>query len=240
MCYSKSLTKGEEEIKEHFGRNFEVPLLYEPYYWISGFQHPNVFIIPQDDSKNIWPAMWGLVPDYAMGDPVAFYKKVNTLNAKSEQVYNARSYKKSIVDKRCLIIADGFFEPHHYNENSYPHYCRLKNRSLFAFAGIYTKLDEELYSCSIITLPANNFFSEIHNKRERMPLVLDLGFEEEWIRPDLNKPQIKELMRVGFTKEEFEAYPVTRGLNKPKINNNVPQSIVKVDYPELGAQQSLF
>lgn len=240
MCYSKSLTKSETEIEEHFERQFEIPLLFEPYYWLSGFDHPNVFIIPLDDPNAIWPATWGLIPEFGMDSPEQFRKKANTLNAKSEQVYNTRSYRKSIPDKRCLIIADGFYEPHHYNENSYPHYCRLKDKSLFTFAGIYTKLDEELYTCSILTVEANTFFGEIHNVRKRMPLVLDSEFENEWIRPDLEKHHIEELMRVGFIKSDFEAYPVNRNLYKTGFDKNTNKAIEKIDYPELGSQTSLF
>ncbi|MGS0527013.1 SOS response-associated peptidase [Zobellia nedashkovskayae] len=240
MCYSTSLAKSEKVIEEHFNKEFEVPLLYEPYYFISGFQHPNVFIIPQDDSKVIWPSIWGLIPEFAMNDLEGFRAKANTLNAKGETVYNTRSFKKSIENQRCLIIADGFYEPHDYNGISYPHYCRLKDYSLFTFAGIYTKLDEELYTCSILTIEANDFFSKIHNKKKRMPLVLDTDFEEEWLRDDLNENHVKELIKSGFTTEDFEAYPVTRNLNFKNFEKNTVQSIQPVHYPELGQQQTLF
>ena len=240
MCYSKSLTKTEEVVEEHFEREFEVPLLYEPYYYISGFQHPNVYIIAQDDSKVIWPAMWGLIPEFAMDYADEFRAKANTLNAKGETVFNTRSFKDSIENQRCLVIADGFYESHHYNGTSYPHYCKLKDHALFTFAGIYTKLDEELYTCSILTIEANNFFSEINNKKKRMPLVLDNEFQEEWLRNDLNEKHIKELINSGFTTDDFEAYPVTKNLYSKNFNQNSVEAIQKVIYPELGQQQSLF
>jgi len=240
MCYSKSLTREEHYIEEYFQRKFEIPLLYQPYYWASGFDHPNVFIIPQDVPESIWPSIWGLVPGFAMDNPEAFRQKVNTLNAKGETVFSTRSYRDSIAERRCLIIADGFYEPHHYNGISYPHYCKLRDRSLFVFAGIYTKMDEELYTCSILTVEANDFFAEIHNSKQRMPLVLDTEFEEEWIRPDLQKNHVEELIRAGFTKDEFEAYTVTRNMYAKDYQKNTPEAIRKVDYPELGRQQRLF
>lgn len=240
MCYSTSLRKKEKEIEKRFYAEMEIPLLYEPYYYQSGFEHKNLFIIPQDYPEEIYPAMWGLVPEFGKNDIEEFYKGYNTLNARSENVFGSRTYKNSIRDKRCLIIADGFFEPHYENNISYPHFCHLRDDSLFAFAGIYTEIDDAVYSCSILTIKANDFFAEVHNKKKRMPLVLNDEFEEEWLRKDLTEANIMELMRVGFTSDEFEAYPVTRDLNKRGEPKDVPWAISKVDYPELGQQGSLF
>ena len=73
-----------------------------------------------------------------------------------------------------------------------------------------------------------------------MPLVLDEEFEEEWLRNDLGRPHIEELMRVGFTTKEFEAYSVTRNLYKPNYERNAPEAIKFVDYSELNQHGSLF
>lgn len=60
------------------------------------------------------------------------------------------------------------------------------------------------------------------------------------MRNDLSENNIKELIRVGFTTDEFEAYPVSRDLNKRGKPKDVPWAISKFDYPELGAQNTLF
>lgn len=184
--------------------------------------------------------MWGLVPSFALKNIPKYYKDYNTLNARSENIFTSRTYKGAIRDRRCLIIADGFFEPHHRDNVSYPHFCHLKDDSLFAFAGIYSEIDDGVYSCSILTTAANDFFAEIHNVKKRMPLVLNDQFEEEWLRNDLTEPNIKELMRVGFTTDEFEAYPVSKDLYKKKEPKDVPWAVSKVEYPELGGQNTLF
>jgi len=240
MCYSVSLRKKEEEIEARFSAQMQVPLLYQPYYYQSGFHRGNLFIIPQDYPNEILPAMWGLIPNHEALDIEGFRKKYNTLNAKSETVFNSRTYSDSIKEKRCLILADGFFEPHKYNNNSYPYFCHQKEHSLFAFAGIYTQLDDELFSCSILTQKANDFFAEIHNEKKRMPLVLDSDFESQWLRNDLSSQKVKSLIKVGFTKDEFYAYTVSKDLFKPKHNSNTRASLIPVEYPELGSQQSLF
>lgn len=240
MCYSVSLRKKEKKIEERFSAEMQVPLLYEPYYHQSGFHRGNLFIVPQDSPNEIVPAMWGLIPQHEALDIEGFRKKYNTLNAKSETVFNSRTYRDSIKEKRCLILADGFFEPHKYNDSSYPYFCHLKDDSLFAFAGIYTQLDDQLFSCSILTQKANDFFAEIHNEKKRMPLVLDSDFEWEWLRDDLSAEKVKSLIKVGFTKDEFDAYTVSKDLYKPKHQRNTAASLARVDYPELGSQKSLF
>lgn len=240
MCYATSLRKPEKEIEERFYATQRINFLYEPYYHQSGFDHSNLFIIPQEYPEEIYPAMWGLVPDFALKNIPEFYKDYNTLNARSEKIFASRVYGEPIRNKRCLVIADGFFEPHYYNNTSYPHFCHLKDDSLFAFAGICSEIDDAVYSCSILTVEANDFFAEVHNVKKRMPLVLDREFEEEWLRNDLSENNIKELIRVGFTTDEFEAYPVSRDLNKRGKPKDVPWAISKFDYPELGAQNTLF
>ena len=240
MCYSTTLRKKEKEIERMTRKSFQVPFEYKPYYRANGFTYPNLYILKMDEPENIYPAMWGLVPQFGMKDIPEFQKKYNTLNAKSETILTSNTYKHSTADKRCLILADGFHEPHEVNGNSYPYFCHYKDDSLFYFAGLYTEIDNEFLSCTILTMPANEQFEQIHNKKKRQPLILDTEFESDWLRHDLNPNGIKELTKVGFTTKEIEAYPVSRDLYKRDIDTNAPLAITKVDYPDLNEQGSLF
>ncbi len=240
MCYSAALRANVTTVQDHFKVAMQPEFQFEPYYHLNGFTHQNLYIIPQGRAGELVPAMWGLVPDYGVRDPQGFYKKYNTLNAKSETVFKSNTFKKSIWEKRCLIVADGFYEPHHKDKNSFPFFCQYPDEGLFAFAGIYNDLDTDVFSCSIITAAANPFFEKIHNKRKRMPLVLDRSFEQQWIQQDLEEPHIKELMKIGFTTKEFEAYPVTKAIYKRGVDTNTPEIVQKVHYPELNDQASLF
>ncbi len=236
MCYSTSLRKSEDQLSDHQLRDFEVHFEYRPHYFQSGFDHPNLYVITQDEPATIWPAIWGFVPSSAMENIDQFYKDYNTLNARSEDIFESRTYGGAIRNKRCLIIADGFFEPHRVDKGSYPYFCHYVNDRAFCFAGVYSELDDKLFSCSILTTEANPFFEHIHNVKKGMPLVLDTEFEEEWIRSDLSEGKIKELMRFGFTKEEFEAYPVTRKLYSKGFEKNRPLAIERKEHPQGGSQ----
>ena len=175
-----------------------------------------------------------------MEDIAAFRKKYNTLNAKSETLFSSGTYKKSAADKRCLILADGFFEPHKEGKVSIPNFCYIPTdaypdgRDLFVFAGIYNEIDTDAYSCSIITKEANDFFAEVHNVKKRMPLVLDEGLFKEWFHDGLTESHVSELMEHGFTGKEFKAHPVSRDLYKRGVDTNTASML------EPAAPETLF
>ena len=94
MCYSTTLTKSETEIEKETKREFRYPMEYKPYFFQSAFNHENLYIIPQKEPKLIRPAMWGLVPKWAMkGDVSEFLKKNYTNNARSESIFEKKSFQ---------------------------------------------------------------------------------------------------------------------------------------------------
>ncbi len=238
MCFDISSTKIKQMVKKNqnalFYKNFD----YEPFYHANGFQHPTVSIIKLGEPHTIYPSTWGLVPDWGLDDVTSFRKKYNTLNAKSETLFTSNMYKESALEKRCLIIADGFFEPHRSYDESIPYYCYIPStefsdgRDIFVFTGIYNELSG-VSSCSIITTEANDYFAEIHNIRKRMPIVLDDNLKGEWLNEKINKSQITEIMNDGFTKKEFKAHSVSKGLYQKKANTNISSILDQVNYNTL-------
>ncbi len=235
MCYSTALRKKREEIEAKVFAQMTIPMEYEPYFHLNGFTFENLQIIKMDEPDLIYPASWGFVADWGIDNISAFRKKYNTLNAKSETLLTSGMYKDSARDKRCLIIADGFFEPTHIGGVAVPHFCYQPTNEyedgsdIFVFAGIYNEIQEDAYTASIITTEANEFFAKVHNKRKRMPLVLDETFVDEWLSDGLNDSQLNELLAVGFTRDEFKAHPVSRDLYKKGINTNKPYIVESVD-----------
>ncbi|MGE5944080.1 MAG: SOS response-associated peptidase [Flavobacteriales bacterium] len=239
MCYDISLTKEEKAIEERFKVAADYSMsVYQPFYHRSAFDKDFIYIIKSEEPYNFFPAYWGLMPE---SEPIhlrnEFLKKYMTFNARAEDLSESKLYSKSLQYQRCLIIADGFFEPHSFNGKNYPHYIKYKNNGLFAFAGIYTELDDGLYTATLITTLANDYFKQIHNKKNnkgqyRMPLVLDENDEADWLDANLSFQEVNELL-FTFTHHEFESYPVTQDVMNRRKETNTKVAITKKYYPEL-------
>ncbi|MBZ9629812.1 SOS response-associated peptidase [Salegentibacter sp. LM13S] len=213
MCYETSLTKSLDYIEENKGVELLYYGTYEPYYHVSGYTHPNLFCLPIEDPSHIYPMeWWGLLPNKPDLDIINFRQAYNTLIAKGENLMKSKTNREPARNRRCLILADGFFEPHYPNNNfkasPVPKYCFLEGRKLFCIAGIYNDFDDEYWNVSLVTTQANDVFSKINNKEKRMPLVLDPTFEDEWLRKDLADKSILELVKHGFIREEFKSHTV--------------------------------
>jgi putative SOS response-associated peptidase YedK len=233
MCYHISNTKPARKLEDFFDVKFNKDVVYEPNYHLNGFDNRFVYIIPQEnESAVIKPAKWGLLPEN-LENSVDFKKRFNTLNAKSESLFTSNLWKEPIANRRCLILADGFFESKQIGKNKIPHYIRLKNQEPFAFAGIYNGHQNGVFSCSIITKKANSFMAEIHNSKKRMPLILDASFQKEWINPSLSKKNITEIIEKGFMTKEFEAYTVSKDITSSRKNSNTIHILKPYYYPEL-------
>jgi putative SOS response-associated peptidase YedK len=239
MCYANALRKSEQQLPELLNTklkgNIIMPTHYQPTYHLNAFTNGILYMIPMEEPTQLFPAHWGLVPHWAKNDPKVFWaKSANTLNARSETLFEKASFEPSARTKRCLILSDGFFEPHYVNNIAKPYFCYQPNTTfpegdLFCFAGLYSELDNAAFSTTIITTEANGFFTEIHNKKKRMPLVLDEALFGAWLDPLLKETDLKEVMRKGFTEKPFKAHEVSRDLYRNPIVSNKPYIVEPVE-----------
>jgi putative SOS response-associated peptidase YedK len=239
MCYANALRKSEKQLPELLNPKLKgklsKPSSYQPTYHLNAFTNGLLYIITMDEPAHIRPAHWGLVPHWATKDPEGFWaKSANTLNARSETLFEKASFEPSAREKRCLILSDGFFEPQHVNNIAKPYFCyqprsTFPEGDLFCFAGLYSELDNDTFSTTIITTEANPFFAEIHNKKKRMPLVLAESLYSSWLDSRLNQADVKELMFEGFTTKNFTAHEVSRDLYRKNIDTNKPYIIEAVE-----------
>lgn len=239
MCFTKSNTKSAEENENRFNASFITPEIYQPYYARSGYSNDYLYIIKQGEKEIINPAYWGLLPEHLTIDKrIEYLTQRKTYNARSESIISRRNNASNFIrTQRCIILSDGIFEPHDRPDISYPHYIKYEDHSLFAMAGVYSELDDGLYTTTIITREANPYFAKIHNRLKegtfRMPLILNKENESDWLSGWLNMKDITELMN-SFTTKRFVDYPVRKKRGKPM---NEAEGIEPFYYPE---QQSLF
>ena len=127
---------------------------------------------------------WGLIPFWAKNDTL----KKSTLNARIETLAEKPAFRNS-VENRCLVIANGYYEWQWLDEKGKQKQKYLitpAKEELFAFAGIYSRWKDpqtgnDINTYSIVTTRANELMSEIHNNKERMPVILRPTDRQAWL-----------------------------------------------------------
>ena len=178
------------------------------------------------------PLDWGLVPHWA-DDPAIGNKMIN---ARSETVATKPAFRDALRRRRCLVLADGFYEWQRQGSAKQPYYIRLKDQAPFAFAGLWDRWDKLgtlIESCTIITTTANDVLRPLH---ERMPVILNRQQCAAWLAEGaLETPALQALLQP-FPAEYMTAYPVGTVVNSPR--HDVPQCIEPAAKGKV--QQSLF
>ena len=170
--------------------------------------------------------VWGLLPAHS-SDGKRF------INARAETIETRASFSESFRRRRCLILADGFFEWKQSFGAKQPHYIHMTDESAFAFAGIWDVFGNEGPSCAIITTTANETLKPIH---ERMPVILCPDTYSVWLNPQTPFAELRKLL-VPFAAATMSSYPVSRLVNS--VQNDNPELIKREDN-EVGTNLTLF
>ena len=164
-------------------------------------------VILNTDPKHIELAHWGIIPVW---DKTG---KKTIINARKDSLEKP-TFKKSFYERRCLVLADGFYEWMNVpgQKIKRPFRFLLKSEEPFAFAGIW-KADEEENEphCAFITTDANGIVGKVH---DRMPAILTPEAEREWLNLDTPPEQALELLQP-YPDSQMQAYEVSRLVNSP-------------------------
>ncbi|MEC5424176.1 SOS response-associated peptidase [Virgibacillus sp. C22-A2] len=213
MCGRYTLLADELEIIKEFDLQQHIDS-YQTSYNIAPGQ--NVLAVIHDGKqKRAGYLRWGLVPSWAKDEKIGY----KMINARSETAHEKPSFKKLMARKRCLIIADSFYEWKKTEQGKQPKRIQLSNRKLFAFAGLWDKWEQqehELFTCTVLTKDANEFMRDIHH---RMPIILPKDKEDEWIKPQNQQPIEAHQFLQSLTDEKFNAYNVPIYVNSAKNND---------------------
>jgi len=224
MCGRITLTTDKDDLQSRFGYVNPSGDLFTPRYNIAPSQ--NCPIVTVNEDKRVLIMMrWGLVPFWAK-DVKSGY---NLINAKAETLKEKASFRTPFKKKRCLVLADGFYEWTHSEKKGakQPYRFVLKNRQPFAFAGLWDEWNnpegEKLLTFTIITTTANELMESIH---DRMPVILHEKDEGMWLDPQLADTDKLSPLLKPYPSKEMEAYKVSTFVNSPK--NNSPKCIEPV------------
>src|SRR3954465_13778582 len=184
MCGRFTLTTSIDEIIDRFDiQSFLNEELYAPSYNIAPSQL--VLAVINDGSSNRMGFLkWGLVPPWANDTSIGN----KMINARAETISEKPSFRNAFNKKRCLVIADSFFEwKRHEDKSKTPMRIKLKSDDLFAMAGIWESWKspegKTLYTCSVITTEPNELMKDIH---DRMPVILKPDDEKIWLDPSVS------------------------------------------------------
>jgi putative SOS response-associated peptidase YedK len=148
-------------------------------------------VIRDGDVNTLVDFRWGLIPSWAR-DPSIGNKM---FNARSETIVEKPSFREAFKKRRCLIVADGFYEWQKSEKGKKPFHFSLRSAAPFGFAGLYeTWMSPEnrpVKTCTIITTDANDLLRPIH---DRMPVIVPKDKEALWMDPGARDP--KELAAI--------------------------------------------
>lgn len=216
MCGRFTLTDEIINLQSHF--QFEYYEETVPRYNIAPGQ--DILTIVSDGKNRIGSNMkWGFVPYWAEDKKIGY----KMINARAETIETKPSFKHSFRRKRCLILADGFYEWKKTADGKQPYRFVMKDGKTFAFAGLWEswhKGNEQLVSCTIITTGPNELTSDVHN---RMPVILPQHTYDTWLNPKFEDVGELKMLLKPYPAQEMDKYEVSTLVNAAK--NDHPELI---------------
>ena len=209
MCSRYSLTSPPEAVRAYFGYR-DTPN-FPPRYNIAPTQPVAVVRLNREGERQFRLMRWGLLPSFVK-DPKQF---PTLINARAEEVLDKPSFRHAMRYRRCLVVADGFYEWTGPKGKRRPFLLRPREPQLIAFAGIYERWrdqDGEIDTVAILTCPANRTVAALH---DRMPVVLPFEHFEAWLHVKTTPAEAALALLRPAADDLFETIEM-----HPKINDS--------------------
>lgn len=134
-----------------------------------------VHVILNDGQRRLAQMRWGFIPHW--------YKAPNDgpllINARAETIAEKPAFRSACRERRCLILASGFYEWTRTQTERLPWYITRADNGPLIFAGIWQDWGVDAWrTCAIVTTGANQPMSAIHH---RMPVVLEPEEVSLWL-----------------------------------------------------------
>lgn len=243
LKYAKHRNDDPEHIVELEKLLEELSPLVKPYYQVSGFSHPNLIVFTNENPMTPQAMKWGLIPSWVKDKKTAITISNQTLNARSETIFEKPSFRTPARKKRCLIYLDAFYEHHFKFGKTYPFHISMADDSPLVIAGLWDEwIDKEtgelVKTVSIVTCVGNDNLKRIHNNPKaegpRMPVILTKENQDHWLK-ELSKETTEEnilQLAIPFPDEKLKYYTVNKILGKNTLGN-IPQAEQEYLYPEI-------
>lgn len=162
-----------------------------------------------DGQREIVTLRWGLVPFWAKDPSIGS----RMINARAETVAEKPAFRAAYRRRRCLVLADGFYEWRRDGDRKTPYFITLESGEPFALAGLWEHWEsrdtgEVIDSATLITTAANDFMAKLHH---RMPMVLAPARAGDWLGGD-----VEMVARATADSPKLKAWPVDRRVNNAR------------------------
>jgi putative SOS response-associated peptidase YedK len=218
MCGRFTLRSPGEAVAEAFALP-EAPDLLPRFNIAPGESVAVVRQKPQAERRELTYLRWGLVPAWAddpsIGDRLA--------NARSETAATKPSFRRAFQSRRCLVVADGFYEWQRTTGRKQPYFVGLRSDRPFGLAGLWERWEkggEPVESCTVLTTGANELMRPIHG---RMPVIIPPDQYGLWLDPGCHDTAKLAKLLLPYPSTPMLAYRVSTVVNNPK--NDVPQCV---------------
>lgn len=219
MCGRFTLTDPDADLAVQFNLP-EIPDL-RPRYNIAPTQPvAAIRVSSRGPDREMVLLHWGLIPFWAQDPGMG----ARLINARSETAAEKPAFRAAFRKRRCLVVADGFYEWQKQNGTKQPFYIRLRGSRPFAFAGLWERWEgadaSVIESCTLLTTQPNDLLRPVHN---RMPVILQPKDYDLWLDPDVQQADLLQPLLRPYRAAEMAAYPVSRWVNSPA--NDDPRCI---------------
>jgi putative SOS response-associated peptidase YedK len=236
MCGRMTLTRSGSEIAEYFAlvsaSSSEHEIVAEmdgtplrPRFNVAPSQSVATILHSSEGVSGLHWKQWGLVPSWSK-DPRMGGR---LFNARSETASGKPSFRAAWKRRRCLVVADGFYEWTPRNRDHQPYHFRRGDSSLMAFAGLYEEWrgegGEVIESCTVLTTAASADLEGVHH---RMPVIMAAENFETWLRQGSDLEALQELMQSAPT-GTLVRQAVGRAVNSPRHDDPSCLSPVSTD-----------
>jgi len=204
---AKSVSEVEQCLFEDFGvdEHVHIPL---PRYNIAPRQ--NLLALIYDGEKIKTTILtWGFIPSFGKSHE----HKLELINARMESLENKWFLKEAVKQRRCLIVADGFFEWEITDQGKLPYRIHVNNEKIFYFAGIFSQYSLNqggYYTTAIITKESCEMMQNLH---QRMPIMLDKENAKKYLEEGMLN------IETFLGDDELFMYPVSKKVNKIDVDN---------------------
>ena len=212
MCGRFTLRVPASAVAEQFGLG-EIPPL-APRFNVAPTQTVAVVRRPPDSARQrelVW-MRWGLIPSWA-NDPAIANRMIN---ARAETAAQKPAFRQAFRRRRCLVVADGFYEWQPVGKRKQPYYFRMRDQRPFGLAGLWevwkSPEDETIESCTILTTEASPLVAPMH---DRMPAIIAPEDYDRWLDAAIEDPEAIGPLVHPYPSDAMVAYPVSARVNKP-------------------------